>query len=144
MFDGLLPEPHNSAILHLLFLCGHWHALAKLRMHSDVTLDIMDEVTASLGEAFRHFRDEVCPGYNTKELPREADARRRRSEKTKKAKSPDGGPLKKTFNLGTYKYHSLDDYTLAIRRFGTTDSYSTTIVSILGLRGCRQLTEFFI
>jgi hypothetical protein len=31
----------------------------------------------------------------------------------------------KTFNLDTYKYHSLGDYTEHIRQYGTTDSYST-------------------
>jgi hypothetical protein len=31
----------------------------------------------------------------------------------------------KTFNLDTYKYHSLGDYTEHIRQHGTTDSYST-------------------
>jgi hypothetical protein len=40
-------------------------------------------------------------------------------------------PLKKNFNLQTYKYHSLGDYVKTIRQFGTTDSYSTTTVSIV-------------
>jgi hypothetical protein len=31
----------------------------------------------------------------------------------------------KTFNLDTYKYHSLGDYAEHIRQYGTTDSYST-------------------
>jgi hypothetical protein len=31
----------------------------------------------------------------------------------------------KTFNLDTYKYHSLTDYMKHIRQYGTTDSYST-------------------
>jgi hypothetical protein len=31
----------------------------------------------------------------------------------------------KTFSLDTYKYHSLGDYVGHIRRYGTTDSYST-------------------
>ena len=31
----------------------------------------------------------------------------------------------KTFNLDTYKYHSLGDYVEHIRQYGTTDSYST-------------------
>jgi hypothetical protein len=103
-------------------------------MHSDTTLDIMDQVTALLGNAFRHFSADVCPTYNTKELPREAEARRRRrqhADSTKKAEPSDRGPSKKMFNLQTYKYHSLDDYSRTIRRFGTTDSYSTTIVRVL-------------
>ena len=31
----------------------------------------------------------------------------------------------KTFNLATYKYHSLGDYVEHIKQYGTTDSYST-------------------
>ncbi len=104
-------------------------------MHSDLTLDIMDEVTASLGKAFRHFDANICSMYGTKELPREIDARRRRrrqnAEPSVKAKTTDGEPLKKTFNLQTYKFHSLDDYSGTIRRFGPTDSYSTSTVRIV-------------
>jgi hypothetical protein len=78
VFDGLLPEPHNSAVLDLLFVMAHWHGLAKLRMHHDVTLDIMESVTASLGELLRSFRDVTSPAFKTKELHREANARVRR------------------------------------------------------------------
>jgi len=35
----------------------------------------------------------------------------------------------KHLNLQTYKYHALGDYVSAIRRYGTTDSYSTQPVS---------------
>ena len=35
----------------------------------------------------------------------------------------------KGFNLNTYKLHSLGDYVETIRRYGTTDSYSTQLVS---------------
>jgi len=34
----------------------------------------------------------------------------------------------KTFNLNTYKFHALGDYTSTIRQYGTTDSYSTEAV----------------
>jgi len=104
-------------------------------MHSDTMLDIMDEVTASLGDAFRHFSEEICPAYNTKELPKEANARRRRRSKkpnpTEKAEPSADMPRKRTFNLRTYKFHSLDDYVRTIRWLGTTESYSTTIVGIV-------------
>jgi hypothetical protein len=78
VFDGLLPEPHNSAILNLLFVMAHWHGLAKLRMHHDLTLDIMESVVMSLGKLLRSFRDVTCLAFKTKELRREADARARR------------------------------------------------------------------
>jgi hypothetical protein len=102
-------------------------------MHSDPTLDILDDVTTALGRAFRHLNENVCPAYNTAELPREADARRRRQENIDqkgKTKATDDKHLKKTLNLQTYKYHSLDDYVETIQRLGTTDSYSTSIVNI--------------
>jgi hypothetical protein len=38
------------------------------------------------------------------------------------------GPKLKFFNLNTFKLHSLGHYADTIRRFGTTDSYSTQIV----------------
>jgi hypothetical protein len=105
-------------------------------MHSDLTLDIMNDVTASLGKAFRNFNATVCPVYSTRELPRESAARRRRqnpksTEPTGKAKAFDGESRKKCFNLQTYKYHSLDDYVETIRQLGTTDSFSTAIVSVI-------------
>jgi hypothetical protein len=115
-------------------MCAHWHGLAKLRMHSDLTLEIMDEVTTSLGKAFRQFQNDVCPTYNSKELPREASARRRRHQNADangKINSTRDEPLQKKFNLQTYKYHALGDYVKTIRQFGTTDSYSTTTVSIV-------------
>ncbi len=37
----------------------------------------------------------------------------------------------KAFNLQTYKLHSLGDYVRTITMFGTTDSYSTQIVSYM-------------
>ncbi|RDB29792.1 hypothetical protein Hypma_014062 [Hypsizygus marmoreus] len=80
VFEGLLPEPHNSKILRLLFHFAHWHGLAKLRMHSDKTLAIQDNETTILGNNFRVFQAEVCPSFQTRELAREAAARNRRSQ----------------------------------------------------------------
>jgi hypothetical protein len=81
VFDGLLPEPHNSAVLDLLFVMAHWHGLAKLRMHHDLTLDILDAVTVSLGKLLRSFSNVTCSAFETKELRREAAARIRRGAK---------------------------------------------------------------
>jgi hypothetical protein len=44
---------------------------------------------------------------------------------------------KKTLNLNTYKLHALGDYTTTIRKYGTTDSYSTEVVRI----ACRRPTD---
>jgi hypothetical protein len=210
VFDGLLPEPYNQQILQLLFILAHWHGLAKLRLHTDETLEVLDQTTIQLGAKFREFRDVTCAKFKTKELKREADARNRRAASSRAkaerrnqtstltcsatttsclstatepqatsfstggetqsqatnhahppqpcapsppivtppnhnppgllsnpvqtcsspAKSATGRRFKK-FNLNTYKHHALGDYVETIRRFGTTDSYSTEPVSIL-------------
>lgn len=135
-----MPEPHNTCVLELLFDLAHWHGLAKLRMHTDPTLDILSQVTTSLGNRFRTFRDKTCAEFPTKELERERVARARRQEKSKakttlgssKSRSKNlgtGGRKPKILNLRTYKYHALGDYVATIRQFGTTDSYSTQPVS---------------
>ncbi|KAF8074608.1 hypothetical protein FPV67DRAFT_1559334 [Lyophyllum atratum] len=135
-FDGLFEEPHNKIIQNLLFLCARWHALAKLRMHTETTVDILKEVTTALGMAFRKFETTTCVAYTTHELPREVEARRRRAaKKSSKEGSARTGPeassrpsepsTAKTFNLATYKYHSLADYPDMIKLYGTSDSFST-------------------
>lgn len=125
--------------MRLLFTAAHWHGLAKLRLHIDPTLDVMDGVTTLLGRQFRAFQNVVCSAYETHELRREADARNRRQlKKGRKANDANADTvslsksagtrnkrLKKTLNLHTYKYHSLGDYVATIRMYGTTDSYST-------------------
>jgi len=68
-------------IVDLLFTLAHWHGLAKLRMHSDLTLEILDKLTTDLGDRFREFKAKVCPAYQTQELDCEVNARSRRQAK---------------------------------------------------------------
>ena len=49
VFEGLLPEPFNRMLLQLLYKTAEWHALAKLRMHTDSTLNLLDLVTREFG-----------------------------------------------------------------------------------------------
>ncbi|KAG2084375.1 uncharacterized protein F5147DRAFT_782501 [Suillus discolor] len=81
VFEGLLPEAHNKILLDLLFTMAHWHGLAKLCMHSDFTLEILDQQTTDLGEKFRHFKSKVCTAYHTQELDHEVNARSRQQAK---------------------------------------------------------------
>ncbi|KAG2346750.1 hypothetical protein BDR05DRAFT_974360 [Suillus weaverae] len=81
VFDGLLPDNHNKIIMDLLFIMAHWHGLAKLHMHSDLTLDILDQQTTDLGEQFCQFKAKVCSAYHTQELEHEAAARSRQQAK---------------------------------------------------------------
>jgi hypothetical protein len=109
-------------------------------MHTDLTLDILDETTVQLGAQFRAFVDKTCSAFDTRELRCEKDARQcRRRKKGKDRKNSDAAtvagsdeqePLRKQLNLRRYKYHALGDYPNTICRFGTTDSYSTEPVSM--------------
>lgn len=180
VFEGLLPEPHNTQVLTLLYHFGHWHGLAKLRLHTDETLAILDNLTTVLGNDLRTFKVKTCAAFKTKELQREADARRRRRvTQVAKAKASPVEPIStgvatqpdtpqltsvlsptiadntssnqpttstsidksttdlpasatrrpREFNMNTYKTHALGDYVETIRQYGTTDSYSTELVS---------------
>lgn len=160
--------------MDLLYLLAYWQALAKLRLHTEHTLNIFKNVTRLLGITLRAFQKHVNSTFQTKELRREATSRVRKavkaSQRTKQkaqnvVKKPvtmtkDNSkqyaiasvivfmnPLKiapdpsevhsespytrrrKVLNLNTYKLHSLGDYPDTIRQYGTTDSYSTQIVS---------------
>lgn len=116
--------------------------MAKLRMHTDSTLASLRTATHLLGQSIRSFASSTCEAYSTKELPGEQQARARRksAKAAKKAASttaPTGPPpppvtvsrKRKALNLCTYKLHALGDYVATILRFGTSDSYSTQIVS---------------
>ena len=140
MFDGLLPEPHNTYVLKLLFELAHWHGLAKLCIHTDLTLDILSNVITSLGISLRTFEENTCAAFETRELEHEQAAQQwcqeksiaRGVSKSKRPTAPNSSkPQKqKGLNLMTYKYHALSNYIDTIRCYGTTDSYSTQPVSV--------------
>jgi hypothetical protein len=148
--DRLLPEPHNGKLITLLFRLAEWHALAKLRMQTEHTLGSLGQATVAIGHELRSFK-EWTRGFNTIELPHETAAHERRKRKKttpQKAdtdasglpqnhptsagseKKPLAKPKVRHFNLLTYKLHALGDYLETIKLFGTTDSYSTQIVSL--------------
>ncbi|KJA12544.1 hypothetical protein HYPSUDRAFT_152354, partial [Hypholoma sublateritium FD-334 SS-4] len=156
VFDGLLDPEHDKAISSLLFTVAEWHALAKLRMHTDLTLGWLHECTANLGTQLRRFQSYTCSFFDTRELPSEEAARRRKSTKATsvsskgkssmgkasqgppsnvdlQSKNPKTHPKKKLFNLIMIKLHSLGDYVNTIKLFGTSDSYSTQPVSLFTL-----------
>jgi hypothetical protein len=107
-------------------------------MHTDPTLDILSSVTTSLGNSLRTFEEKTCAAFETQELERERAARQRRqtsatnqASESRRPTAPNSNARKqKKLNLRTYKLHALGDYVNSIRRFGTTDSYSTQSVSI--------------
>ena len=143
-FDGLFYEEDNRSISELLFLLATWHAYAKLCLHTDTTLGMLEIVAKALCQALRQFATITCPRYATKELPREVNTRLKRQQ----AHATHGERVNKTtsntvkvkqFNLSTYKIHCIPDYLDAIQKYGTTDTYSTQTVSIVCLSTGQQL-----
>lgn len=129
-------------IQKLIFELATFHAFAKMRSHTETTLNDFENSTTRLGEYVRTFQRKLCPEYDTKELPSETAARgRRQSAKAAKegTSAVTTAPIQKgqkKFNPNTYKFHALGDYTSAIRLHGTLDSYNTQLVihcSLLGL-----------
>lgn len=117
VFDGLLDEPYNTMVMQLLYRAAEWHALAKLKMHTESTLKLLEACTTAFGSLMRQFRNKTFADFNTIGLPKES------------RKSPSSGRKKRLLNLNTYKFHSLGDYVRTIRLFGSTDGYSTLTVS---------------
>lgn len=117
----------------LLFELATWHGFAKLRLHTESTLQSFEQSTSRLGQILRRFCSTTCEAFHTQDLPSEeaAGARRRAANKNhlskQKAKSPSTKVRK--LNLKTFKLHALGHYVAAIRMYGTADSYSTQLVS---------------
>jgi hypothetical protein len=78
IFEGLLPKKHDRIVGKLLFELCTWHGLAKLRLHTETTVNDLEHSTTRLGNVLHQFRKEVCSSYITNELPTEEAARIRR------------------------------------------------------------------
>ncbi|KAL1712617.1 hypothetical protein EV715DRAFT_267796 [Schizophyllum commune] len=152
-FDGLVEDdPFNRKLQRLLYRTAEWHATAKLRMHTDATLKLLDELTREFGALAREFEQLSAAQFATVETPKEATARARREMNKNTAAAGQPKPSAddvakapksrkpKRLNLSTYKFHSLGDYSSTIRRYGTTDSY-TTQTSELAHRVVKRLYE---
>jgi hypothetical protein len=117
-------------VMTLLYRTAEWHAFAKLWLHTESTLQLLEQLTTELGQLTRKFRDATQSTFATFELPKETEARKRRQNSGKgKEKAASGGKKSKILNLFTYKWHALGDYVSAIRLFGPTDGFSTQVVS---------------
>ncbi|TEB04127.1 hypothetical protein FA13DRAFT_1575394, partial [Coprinellus micaceus] len=123
-FDKLLPPEHNSRLMSLLYVCLQWHALAKLSLHNDFTLELLGYTTVQLGAHMRRFYRDTCSKIPTKESKREAEARASRESKAGKG-LVNSGRKPVSLRIFTIKFHYLGDYASVIRRLGTTDSYSS-------------------
>jgi hypothetical protein len=134
VFEGLFPPDHDRAVQSLLYRFAQWHALAKLRMHSESTVTLLEETFKNLARKLRKFQRDTCSAFNTTELPKETAARHRKlTQRSNTATTPlesGGARLKKLFNLSTYKFHAMGDYVRTIKLFGSTDSFTTQTVRI--------------
>jgi hypothetical protein len=130
VFDGLFPAEHDALVQSLLYRFAEWHALAKLRMHSESTINFLEKTFRKLSRKLRKFRDDTCAAFNTSELPKEKAARQRAAQRsgTNSTIPESNSPRTKKFNLSTYKFHAMGDYVGTIKLFGTTDSFTTQIV----------------
>ena len=63
-------------LLQLLYKAAEWHGLAKLRMHTDSTLDLLEVVTKEFGRLMRQFCDKTSEAFETVELPCETGAQK--------------------------------------------------------------------
>ena len=108
-------------------------------MHTDSSLDVLDNVTTAFGQHMRHFAEETCAAFDTFETDKEQGARARAEAGCRKkcgtaaasASTPAVAPGKrrKGYNLMTSKLHALGDYVHQIKLLGTIDSFTTQIVS---------------
>lgn len=115
----------------LLYRFAQWHALAKLRIHSDSTLNFLGQTFKKLSQMLRKFRCDTCATFETMELPKEKAARQRRlaqRSESNTTSAESSGTRTKKFNLATYKFHAMGDYVNTIKLFGTTDSFTTQMV----------------
>lgn len=153
VIEGLLPAPHDAIVLDMLFALAEFHAFAKMRLHTERTLELFEKSIKTLGEAVRRFETVTCAAYDTKELPRETAARGRREAAAAAAKTgdktsasgrskgkgkaaapkaprkPAGSSRHVKFQASTVKWHSFGDYVAYIRAYGTLDVSSTQSVS---------------
>ncbi|KAF7800284.1 hypothetical protein EIP86_011532, partial [Pleurotus ostreatoroseus] len=138
--EGLLPAPLEHVIFDLIFIVLLWHGLAKLRMHTETTVDLLDGLTTHLGDNVRKFKRAVDP-IDTRELGKEAAARIRR-EKARLAKEKGGTKAAaaetstsesvtyskrniRKFNDKTFKIHNPLHTVEDIKEFGPTEIFST-------------------
>jgi hypothetical protein len=143
-----LPQKHDRIVRKLLFELATWHGLAKLRLHTESTLNELENSATRLGNLLRIFKIDVCSAYATRDLPSEEAARgRRQAAKAQKAGGGAQPPTKpaaivskfRDFNMETYKLHAFPDYPASIRAYGVTENTSTKNVSNLCHTGSDML-----
>ena len=75
-FKGLLDEPHNRRLMKLLYRTAEWHGLAKLRLHTESSLTLLESLTTEFGLLIQNFQELTCSQFATTELPCEEATRK--------------------------------------------------------------------
>ncbi|KAI0738103.1 hypothetical protein C8Q80DRAFT_1222726 [Daedaleopsis nitida] len=130
VIEGLITQDDDDkTIADMLFELANWHALAKLRMHHNVTLANLEHATTHMYAAIRRFTEKTCAAHTAYELPSETEARTRRARtKTRGISAGESARRVVKFNvINTFKYYNLGNYVNYIRRSGSTDNYTTQI-----------------
>jgi len=118
-------------------------------MHTDSSLEVLDIITIAFGQKLRDFAEETCKNFDTVETDREYQTWKRAEARRESCGGGDGdeesgtssGKRRRAFNLMTPKLHFLGDYVAQIRALGTTDSFTSQIVSINYLQVAHWLTK---
>ena len=125
VIEGLIPD-HDALLRSLLFCAANWLSLAKLHVHSESTLHVLNKLTKEYGRLTRQLARDT-ENVKMVETPREAEIRRRRKVPGSTAAS-ESGPKSKPITNSTFKHHMMTHYVLAIMFWGTVDSFTTGIV----------------
>ena len=106
------PEDVEEHVLDMLWDLVYWHALVKLRLHSQSTVLLLDAATSEVGRSVRRFR-RVTDHIETYDLPQDdaAKAKKRRKKKQTDDQDPEVPTKKRVckpakLNLTMYKWHS--------------------------------------
>lgn len=76
MFGKVITSDHKKEdriIGKLLVELVTWHSLAKLRLHTEITVTNLENSATCLGH-LRKFKSDVCSMYATRDLPEEEAA----------------------------------------------------------------------
>lgn len=118
----------------MLYSLAYWHALAKMRLHTESSVKMLEEAHTAMSHRLRYFATVIAPSFDTYETDRE-HAKRVRDQaqhpSTTTGTVPSApGKKRRAFHLNFIKIHLIGYLPLYIRRVGTSDSYSTVIASI--------------
>ena len=73
--------------MKLLYRTAEWHGLAKLRMHTDSSLALLESLTTEFGLLMQNFQELTTSQFLTIVLPRERDAQQRREANIQSSRS---------------------------------------------------------